>query len=102
MGFSLLTNQREARFYGISRKIKGGEPKKTQEIGAFSTCRVKKPEKPGFSSHTKENPAAWISPRGPIYKDFTRLTRLPGPYCHCCCRCARCCAPTFRHVRAGN
>jgi hypothetical protein len=41
MGFSLLTNQREARFYGISRKIKGGDIKKTQEIGAFSTSSQK-------------------------------------------------------------
>jgi hypothetical protein len=41
MGFSLLTNQREARFYGISRKIKGGNLKKTQEIGAFSTSSRK-------------------------------------------------------------
>jgi hypothetical protein len=48
MGFSLLTNQREARFYGISRKIKGGDPKKTQEIGAFSTYSRKSPENQAF------------------------------------------------------
>jgi hypothetical protein len=73
LGFSLLTNQRCARFYGISRKIKGVMVKKTQEIGAFPAYAPEKPEKPGFFEPPKAIGPRERCPRGPIYSCFMRL-----------------------------
>jgi hypothetical protein len=74
LGFSLLTNQRWARFYGISRKIKGVGVKKTQEIGAFPAYAPEKPEKRGFPALPKAiGPAQGNACAGPITGDFMRL-----------------------------
>jgi hypothetical protein len=78
MGFSLLTNQREARFYGISRKIKGGNPKKTQEIGAFSTPSRKSPENQAFFA-SKSNRAVRTKPARPDLQVFEATQAASGP-----------------------